>query len=113
MTAAPDPRAAAFAAKFERVTGHKAELTDFTTFKVTQVEKLLNRADLLDEEMARRLLLFCPREDPAEVAKVMELHEELIGFLPPDAVPSLDEESEHEALAYDLYAAIRELVSAR
>jgi len=105
--------AESFPARFQRVTGHEAELTDFATFKIAQVEKLLNRADLLDDEMSARMVLFCPREDPAEVAHVMELHEELLSFLPPDAVPSTDEESEYEALAYQLYEAIRELVTPR
>jgi hypothetical protein len=111
MTAAE--RLAAFKTHFEQVTGRMAELTDFATFKITQAERTLNNDRLLDDEIATVLTRLCPRHDPAEVRHVMKLHEELLSFLPPDAVPSVDEESEHEALAYELYVAIKAMVTAR
>ncbi len=94
-------------------TARPAQLTDMATYRITMVEQALNRADLLDEEVRARLLRHCPRHDLAEVEHVMALHEELLSFLPPDAVPSTDEQSEYEALAYDLYASIKALVSGR
>jgi hypothetical protein len=90
-----------------------ATVTDFVTYRITMVEQLLNRADLDETQIRDGITRHCRHRTAAEVDRVIAQHAELIGFLPPEAVPSTDEESEYEALAYELYAAIKALVSVR
>ena len=88
-----------------------AAVVDFTTYRITMVEQRLNDATMTEAEIGTHLM--ARYGQPAQVAHILELDRRKREVIPPDAVASPDEENEYEALAYELYAAIRELVSGR